>query len=77
MCLCSEMFADSVSNSSRRQPDTKQNPESCSPPRLASHCGGEELCSPGLRGSTEKEGVARRSGDGGLLPTHSGHTDDM
>lgn len=75
--FCSEMFVDFVSNSHLRQQDTKQNPESCSLLRQASHCGAEELCSPGLWGSPEKEGVTMRSGEGGPLPTHSGHPSDI
>lgn len=62
--FCSEMFADFVSNSRHRRPDTKQHPESCLLPRLAFHCEGEELC---LQGSTEKEGEARLGMGGGLL----------
>lgn len=69
--FCREMFADFVSNSRHRRPDTKQNSESCSLPRLASHCEGKELR---LQGSTEKEGEARpRDGQGAVI-THSGYT---
>lgn len=65
-----------IADSSVEQLDTKQNPKSCSLPSPSSHCGAKEMYSLGLRGSPEKEGVVRRSGGGGLLPTNSGHIGD-
>ena len=66
-----------IADSFVEQPDTKQNPKPCWLPSPSSHCEAKEMRSPGLQWSPEKQGVVRRSGGGGLLPTHSGHTSDF